>query len=60
MTTINKMHTTVAFGRDNTVSLLNIEDEQITEFITVPCAPWADRHAMAEVMKQVGRERDLY
>lgn len=60
MTTINKMHSTVGFSNKGTADLLNIEVDTVIVLISIPCPAWADRHEMAELLKRVGRERDLY
>ena len=57
---MNKMHNVVWFGREGTVELVNVEVDNVTELIVIPCAPWADRHVMADLVKELGRSRDLY
>ena len=60
MKNLNKNHNTVWFGCEGTVELVNVEVDDVTELIVVPCPAWADRHAMAEAVKEVARARDLY
>ena len=57
---MNKMHNVVWFGCEGTVELVNVETDNVTELIVIPCAPWADRHVMADLVRELGRSRDLY
>ena len=56
---MNTMNNTIAFGK-NTVELLNIETDNVTELIVIPCPAWADRKVMAELLKAVAIDRNLY
>lgn len=56
---MNTMHNTICFGKD-TVEVINIEVDQVTELLVIPCPAWADRHVMADLIKAIAVERGLY
>lgn len=57
---INPMHTVVGYGIDKNIYLTNIEDETITELIIFPIAPWADKKALGDAIRKLGRLRGWY
>lgn len=56
---INPMHTTVSYGRDNTVYLTNIEQDNPIDLISFPCPAWGDRSIYGTIIRKLGIERGL-
>ena len=50
---------TAEFTKNQTAVLRGYDEEKITDVIEIPCAPWADRYAVAEMLKEEGRARGL-
>jgi len=50
---------TAEFTKNQTAILRGYDGEKITDVIEIPCAPWADRHAVADMLKAEGRARGL-
>ena len=57
---INPMHTTVASGTNGILYLTNIEVDTVINLISFPIAPWADRAALGDVLREVGRMHGWY
>lgn len=57
---MNRMNTSITYGRDGNVYLTNIEDGKVTDLMSIPCPEWGDRKVMGEIIKTIAIARDLY